>query len=175
MNEKAIFDLVEESRINFGVTCRTFSGAVTVEVLKSAFKTHKIRTSNRDVFIRGIPIEIDLVVPTIGAIAENGVLFQPEDALFALEVKKHGVCNGSKTIETVKKNFDKITHVYQGIKCCYVTLVEREGYKWRITAENIGYPAYTLFTHTGSGANRRFKSTGDWDRLTSDILRTLHA
>lgn len=34
-----------------------------------------------------------------------------------------------------------------GIQCCHVTFIERKGFKWAVTSENIGYPAFT-YSHT---------------------------
>jgi hypothetical protein len=43
--------------------CGKFAGAATVEIVKQALADEGLPTSVRDVFIKGLPVEWDLVVP----------------------------------------------------------------------------------------------------------------
>jgi|HubBroStandDraft_6_1064221.scaffolds.fasta_scaffold668781_2 hypothetical protein len=43
--------------------CGKFAGAATVEILKQALADEGLPTSVRDVFIKGLPVEWDIVVP----------------------------------------------------------------------------------------------------------------
>jgi hypothetical protein len=47
--------------------CRKFQGHVAVEIMKEALAAEGIATSARDVFIAGLPVEWDLLVPREGA------------------------------------------------------------------------------------------------------------
>ena len=40
-----------------------FAGAATVEIVKQALADEELPTSVRDVFVKGLPVEWDLVVP----------------------------------------------------------------------------------------------------------------
>jgi len=115
-----------------------------------------------------VPIEIDLLLPKASAVPENGILYQPEDVFIALEIKNSGAF-GEETIRRIKKNFLTIQQRNKRIRCFYVTLAERKGYKWAIAEDNLGFPAYTLFWYSGSSKNRKFESSGDWQRLIDDI------
>lgn len=167
MDDVTLHDRISKAKADFGIKCGKYAGALTVELIKRALEERGITVSARDVFIKGIPIEIDLLIPKKDAIPEYGLLYQPEDVLAAIEIKNAGSF-GDRTIATIKKNFLTINQHHAKIRCFYVTLTERKGFKWAISEQNIGYPAYTLFWHWGSGRNRKLESTGDWEKLIND-------
>jgi len=168
MDDWALLGHVNRAKRDFGVKCPKYTGAVTVELIRRAFKEHSISTSPRDVFIKGVPIEIDLLIPRAGVEPEDGIVYQPEDVLIVLEIKNAGSF-GEGTIRRIKKNFLTIRQHNKQIRCFYVTLTERKGYPWAIVEDNISSPAYTLFWYAGSGKNRKFESSGDWQKLIDKI------
>jgi len=168
MDDITLRDQINRAKAGFGVKCSKYAGAITVEFIRLALREHGISASPRDVFIKGVPIEIDLLVPRAGTSPENGILYRPEDVFIALEIKNSGAF-GEETSRRIKKNFMTIQQHGEQIDCFYVTLAEREGYKWAITEGNLGFPAYTLFWYSGSGKNRRYEPSGDWQRLICDI------
>jgi hypothetical protein len=145
--------------------CRKFEGHVAVEVLKQALADEGIETSARDVFIRGVPIEWDLVVPSHGAAPTfNGLLYEPAHAKFAFEVKLSGICGGVKTLDCVRKNFQIAKAV--GLPCVYIAFCDRR--HQAATTEKLGWPAFNL---TWSLGHERREDAGDWPRLLN-FLRT---
>lgn len=170
--ERKIFETISNVKKNFGAKCAKFAGAITVEIIKYAFENHGILTSPREVFIKGLPIEVDLLIPKRGVVPEHGILYKPQDVLVVLEIKNYGSF-GESTINSIKKNFGLISQLNKEIYCAYVTLTERKEYKWAISRENIGFPSYTLFWHYGSGKNFKIEPTGDWKKLLDDINKII--
>lgn len=169
MNEGEILETVSNAKRDFG-KCAKFAGAVTVEIIKQALEEAGILTSPRDVFIKGLPVEIDLLVPKKRAEPEYGLLYEPQDVLVVLEIKNYGSF-GEKTINGIKENFQRIQQLNKVIYCAYLTLAERKGYKWAISEQNIGFGAYTLFWHSRSGKNFTIEPTGDWKKLLNKISK----
>jgi len=170
MEDEEAFNLVSNAKNSFGVKCAKFAGALTVEIIKHHLENHGIYVSPRDVFIKGIPIEIDLLIPKKGITPEYGILYEPQDVLAVLEVKNYGAF-GEATVNRIKSNFHRIHRINKKLYCAYVTLMERKGYKWAITSDNVNFPSYTLFWHSGSGKNFKIESSGDWKKLLDDINR----
>ena len=168
MEDREILDAVGEAKRRFGAACGKYSGALTVELIRRALQEEGVSTSARDVFIAGVPIEIDLLIPRRDAKCRNGILYDAGDVLAVVEIKNAGSF-GDKTIETVRRTFKRITETGQSIRCCYLTLAERKGFKWAVTSVNCGGNAYTLFWYNGSGQNLRHESTGHWDRFLEDM------
>ena len=130
MEAKQILDSVRAAKDDFGLKCGKYAGAVTIEVFRKAIRDAGHNVSSRDTYIRGIPIEVDLLLVRPGAEPQCECLYEPCDVLVAVEIKNSGVFTKSG-IETIRSNFEKITEANTEIRCCYVTLEERETYKWR--------------------------------------------
>jgi len=170
LEELTLLRRVERARKELGPKSRKFTGAITVALLREALQDHGIPVSQRDVFIQRVAREIDLLIPKPGAAPSHGILYAPEDVLIALEIKNLGSF-GPGTLQAIRDTFSRIQSVDKRIRCFYVSLTERKGYKGAITEENLGHPAYTLSWHYGSGKNMRYESTGDWQRLLKDMKR----
>jgi hypothetical protein len=170
MNACDILDAVNTAKARFGAACGKYSGALTVELVRDALEKEGVHTSPRDVYILGLPMEIDLVIPSRNAQPLNRLLYAATDVLAVVEIKNAGSF-GAKTIKTVRDNFQKVNNVVPSITCCYVTLAERKGFKSAVTSDNSGGEAYTLFWHTGSRANLKHHPTGDWERFVKDMRR----
>ena len=87
MDEHELLSLITAAKVDFGPKCKKFAGAVAVELLKELLQRNGIVTSARDVYIEKVPVEIDLLIPKMGAVARHGILYRPEDILVAFEVK----------------------------------------------------------------------------------------
>jgi hypothetical protein len=146
------------------VKCNKFAGAAATEILKEALASEGIPTSVRDVFINGLPIEWDLVVPRPHATpALNGLLYEPADVACALEIKLSGL-HSQEDVPRMSRNFELAKSL--GVSCIYVTIGERESYRYRASSENLGFPAFTLMWHRKEPVD-----TGDGGKLLS-FLKT---
>jgi hypothetical protein len=172
MTEHEILNIINKSKKEFGPKCSKFTGALTVELIRKAFKEEGIPVSDRDVFIKGIPVEHDLIVPHSSSRPKNRILYDNKDVRIVLEIKSRGIF-GETAINNIRNNFEKIKRLNNKIKCIYVTISDRKTYKWKATKHNINSPAYTLFWHKGPEENMHFESTGDWARLIIDIKKAL--
>lgn len=165
-------EIVRQARTaskGFQVTCKKFSGAVTTEIIKKALADEGISTSARDVFIRGIPLEIDLIVSHRGQEPTLGLLYEPQQVAVALEIKKLGIF-GPQILQTIRRNFSKLRDI--GVPCAYVTLEERKSYRDKATQENIGgFPCFTLAWHRV--LNGSLEDTQDWERLLAFVRSSL--
>jgi len=168
VDDRMILDGVERVKREFGVKCNKYAGAITVQTLRRALQERGFSVSERDVFIRGIPVEIDLLIPTPLAEPQNGILYEPSQVSVVFEVKNYGSF-GAPTVETVRRSFSRIRGANDQIACLYVTLSEREGYIHAVKPEPPGFDAFTLFWHTGSWEARIHTSSGDWERLLAKL------
>jgi len=170
-SDRELLDRILAAQESFGPRrCGKFSGAVTVEVLRAGLRQAGFAVSNRDVFIRGVAIEVDLLIVRPGYDLPGRVLYEPSEVLAALEIKNVGSF-GQATIEKVRRDFSRISTACPAALCAYVTLTERKSYKWAITEGNLGHPVFTLFWFKDSGRQRHYQRTGEWPRL----LEVLHA
>jgi hypothetical protein len=177
VNEQDILKRVNELKRDFdpkrefGRSGSKFSGAITVEVIREALQNEGIPVSPRDVFIKGVPIEIDLLIPSPSATQQSKLLYAPEGVLAVLEIKNAGSF-GEKTITTTRDNFKRIKQIAAQALCCYVALAERRNFKDAVKDENISpFRAYTLFEHDNSG--KKYEPSGDWQKLLADLKRCL--
>jgi len=167
MKDTEIYEMVLNARKYFGVKCNKFVGAVMVEAVKRGLEENGILISPQNVFIKGLPIEIDLLMPKKDVVPKYSILYEPQDVLAALEIRSYGTF-GEKAVNSVKKQFEQIKQLNKKIYCAYVTLGERKDYKWVVTEKNIGCPAFTLFWHTDWEEN--LECTGDWEKLLKVLL-----
>jgi len=144
MNDREILFAINTFKEQFGPKCGKYSGALTVELIRSELENNGIQVSRRDVFIQGVPLEIDFLIPRRNAKPLNGLVYQPTDVLAVVEVKNAGSF-GNSTIQTIRQNFKLIKEAIPSIFCCYLTLSERKGFKWAITDNNSGGKTYTMF------------------------------
>jgi hypothetical protein len=151
------------------VYCQKFSGALSVELIRHHLLKHGIPVSQRDVFIKNIPIEIDLVIPRRGASAKHRLLYEPDDVVAALEIKYRGAV-GAKTLQTTRQNFKRITQDYKHIQCIYIAVNETATYKYAVRSASLGFPAYTLVWYRG----QKQTASTDWNRLIKRLSKALH-
>ncbi|MGA2116849.1 MAG: hypothetical protein ABSH56_19085 [Bryobacteraceae bacterium] len=149
-----------EMKEAFGAKCSKFAGALSVELVRQALAEAGIATSARDVFVRGVPIEVDLIIPHRGQGPLLGGMYEPQQVAVALEVKNSGSF-GEATILKVRSDFERLHMV--GVAYAYLTLEERRGYRWAISSERIGCRCFTLGWH--KAATGPFEATTEWGQL----------
>ncbi|MFZ0945613.1 MAG: hypothetical protein WB930_18045 [Syntrophobacteraceae bacterium] len=172
---KAKNEFVAKCKSRFGdkaKKCTKFTGAVAVEILRHALQKEGFPVSQRDCFIDGIPIQVDLFItkPDVQPIWD--LLYAPDDVLVALEVKQTGAFPGA--ITKVKSDFDSLLEACPRLTCAYVAIEERNNYSQAVTTENIGplgHSVFTIATHQGD-PQKGFKPVeGAWEGLLG-LLRS---
>lgn len=165
--DQELLDCIVEAKRTFGKKCPKYAGACTVEALRAALGAAGLPVSARDVFIRGVPFEIDLLIPRAEAVEVDKLVYDANDVLVALEVKNSGSF-GESTLKNVRCCFERIRAESSNIACLYVTVAELRNYRWAATAENLDADVYTLFLHN-SARRRKYEATGHWELLLARI------
>ncbi|MFX0172055.1 MAG: hypothetical protein ACFE9L_09050 [Candidatus Hodarchaeota archaeon] len=160
-----ILKLMEEVEPKSEISANKFTGSLFAEIIRDSLKKEEFRVSNRNVFLRGIDSEIDLLIHRQGSKPDFELLYHPEDVQAILELKKEG--SFPNTIQQVIGLFQKIHIKYPHIKCIYLTLTERLSYKYRVTEELIGFPVYQLFPRSkGNFSYTKFtEGYGLWNKI----------
>ena len=157
---------IKSSRLK--VPCKKFSGAMATELLRQALTDMGLTTSARDVFVQGVPQEIDLIIPHQDEQPALGLMYKPYQVAVALEIKKKGIF-GEQSLQKIRNNFNHLHDL--GIACAYVTLEERTTYRYRATKDNLGFPCFTLAWY--SRENGPIEDRGEWDKLLAFIHERL--
>jgi len=154
-----------------------YAGALTIELIKKELRAEGFNISNRDVFIEGVPHELDLLIAKEGRQPVENLLYLSDDVVAVLEVKLIGGF-GKEAIQRTKEIFDTTKKVNNNIECFYVTVSERTNYKWRMTKENLGYECFELFSRDVNFEQalkkREIKATGQWIKLVSRLRDASH-
>ena len=154
---------------------KKFGGAAAVETLRAELKKEGIKTSRRDVFIKGFPSEIDLIVPRKKAKpCLLDLLYEPEKVSVALEVKKSGSF-GKQGIVKIKNDFKGLRGL--GVKCAYVTFEDRNNYRWRPTQDRLdGFRCFALAWHKKTdGPLEPTKKSEGWEALVKFLRNEIAA
>ncbi|MGA9779952.1 MAG: hypothetical protein ACLPRE_10955 [Limisphaerales bacterium] len=168
MTGKMLVENARKAKRKLCAKCSKFAGAATTEILRSALAREGITTSARDVFIRGVGLEIDLVITRKTVKPEMGLIYEPRDVALALEVKKSG-SYGKEGLEKIKSDFKRLKRV--GVECAYVSFEDRENYKWKPTEEKLGgFKCFTFAWHKDTDSS--FAETGAWERLVEYLKKT---
>jgi hypothetical protein len=166
-----LVDKVRKAKKEFGPKCpKKFGGAAAIQILREALRGENIVASQRDVFVRDSPVEIDLIVPRAGERPSLDLLYEPNQVAVALEVKKSGVF-GETALKKIRRDFAQLRKA--GIHCAYVTFEDRKSYRWKATSKNLGAPCFTLAWHKDTDGP--FKPTSDWERLVKFLRRAIAA
>lgn len=173
MDVKDLIQEIFEAREEIGVKSNKFTGAVTVEIIRKALIDEGIPVSFRDVYIKGVPTEFDLLIPKKNAKALWSILYAPKEVLAVFEIKFLGAF-GSETVVTIRRNFEQLKVLNQEIYCAYLTVTELRGYKYKITPEELGFSVYTLSWHRSHLDPQRLEFTKDWELLIQELKTRLH-
>jgi hypothetical protein len=146
-----------------------FVGALTLELLRKELIKEGFNVSNRDVFIKGVPYEVDLIVAKKGAKPQEKLLYSPEQVIAVLEIKFSGIYTKSE-IESIKRVFDWIKKVNEEIKCIYLTISENTKFKYYKDEKNLIRNSSFFLLSRETDLEKAIKEnklsiTGDWDKL----------
>jgi hypothetical protein len=175
---RKIVESLRKAKKRFGASCpcpKKFGGAAAVETLRAELKKEGIKTSRRDVFIKGFPSEIDLIVPRKKAKPLLlDLLYEPEKVSVALEVKKSGSF-GKQGIVKIKNDFKGLRRL--GVKCAYVTFEDRKNYRWRPTRDRLdGFRCFALAWHKKTdGPLEPTENSEGWEALVKFLRNEIAA
>lgn len=142
--------------------CSKFEGALATETLSRALRLEGIATSRRDSFIRGWPIEWDLIVPRPKEKpALHGLLYEPGQVAAVLEVKLSGLVNRKNALPALRQNFKLAKKA--GVQVAYVAFADYG--KASAVEKELGYPCFKLCDVKGRWPNSKYSDTGDFERL----------
>lgn len=145
------------------------TGALATEVVREHLLLEGFQVSQRDVFIRGLPAELDLLIYS-GAKPENGLIYEPTDVRGILEIKYSGIYD-RQVIPRLRDCFAAIRSKCPTVFCACGVIHERQGFRFAATSTDLGHPVYTL--HWWSGKRRNARNTGEWERLIKDLRSCL--
>ena len=152
--------------------CDKFVGASTIELIRNKLLSLALNVSNRDIFIQGVPHELDLLIAKNDVKPIENVLYLPPDVLVVFEIKFRG-CYGKPSLNNVKEVFDSVKKVNDKIECFYATVSENSRYKYRATYEKLGYECFELLTRETNLERalsmNSIRTTGDWQKLLSRL------
>lgn len=148
-----------------GFDSKQFSGAVCVNLLREVIKENGLTTSEKDVFIKDVPIEIDLLIVKHGSKPLYGLLWNPEDVIAAFEVKKSGLISEYGKTKT-NSDFSRIKTYHPHIHLFFITISEIRS---KLASIEKSDDSFTFFIRR----NGKYSETGDYDRLL-DVLRAIH-
>ena len=156
------------------MVARKFIGALTSELLRKEFIKIGFNVSSRDVFIEGVPYELDLIILKKRKKAQENLLYRPEEFVAVLEIKFRGIYS-KEGIEHIKKVFGSIKGVSKEIKCIYLTVSENTNYKYYPDEQKLGDFSFLLLerkTNLERAIERgELYVTGDWDKLIKILMK----
>jgi hypothetical protein len=141
--------------------CGKFRGAAAVELLRKVLMDEGIAVSNRDVYVRGLPIEFDLLALRGAQPPFNGLLYEAKGVNCIIEVKLSGLINAAKALPAMRRIFRAAKAA--GMACCYVCICDRRSAI--VTERALGFRCFTLTHAVGYGPRLKYEDTGDWPRL----------
>ena len=142
------------------------SGRVTENVIRDHLRKKGLNMSRSRVRITPSWREIDLLLlkPESNPTKPK---YRPEEVDAILEIKNNAVADQTTII---KQNFDKLKQIAKNARFAAIILSERDGYKYAIKQEELGYPVFTLISRKVS-AGRWMWSRNETLTMYSKIMR----
>lgn len=139
-------------------------GALTTQIIGEHLRAHAFSISPRDVFIRRLPLEIDLLVTKPNTQTAHGIIYDPCDVLAALEIKRSDA-HGEGTARHMRSACEELCrHVGFSVPCAYITLQERKGFKYH-PMDCEAFRVFCLFWHTGERDRKTPQLSDEWRRV----------
>lgn len=142
------------------------SGKATENVIREHLLEKGLNMSNTRVQIDPSWQEIDLLLLKPRSDPRKPK-YSPDEVDTVLEIKNNAVAD--QTTE-IKKNFNKLKQITKNVRFAVIVLSEREGYKYAIKQEELGYPVFTLISRKVS-AGRWMWSPNETLAIYNEIMR----
>lgn len=146
---------------SLGFSSRQFSGAICVSLLKELINSQGLSTSEKDVFIKDVPIEFDLLIVKPNSKPLHGLLWNPDNVIAALEVKKSGTISEDGIVKT-NSDFGRLRTYHPHIKLFFITFSEIRS---KVAVIKRSDDSFTFFIRR----NGKYSDTGDYERFLSVI------
>lgn len=163
MNEdENLLNQYREIKNNIDIKSKHFRGTLFSLLFKKQLENHNFKVSMPNVYILGLNNQLDILIIKKDSKPKLDLFYEPDEVLAVIELKAFGLM-GDKILQ-IKDIFNKINKINSQIFCCYITLRDTK-YKYEVSEEKLGYPAYCLFKKIGNIHH----STGDWNKFLKDI------
>jgi hypothetical protein len=166
---KAIFRDILEWGSLMGCNCKKLLGAATAQTIRMHLIKHGFNVSQRNVYIKGIPNEFDLLLLKRG-VSNHMLIYPPDEILAVFEVKFRGSF-GRPTIDGLIDVCKKIKDANRKISCLYITVLEGKTYKNKVTYANSGWNTFEMFYYKGDIVTGPKEDTKDWYKLLKYIKK----
>jgi len=141
-----------------------------MEIIRQQLIREGLPVSARDVFIKGNPAELDLLIHRPSAKPEYGIVFDPEDVAVVLEIKNSGVYD-KDSAASIAKRFHSLQTLNLRIQCVYLTICENQKFKAHITTESLGFQAFTLCWVNST--RTQVTKANDWKMIVDHIRQAV--
>lgn len=138
------------------------SGRATENVIRNHLLQKGLNMSNTRVQIEPSWQEIDLLLLKPRSDLKK-TEYSADEVDTVLEIKNNAVAD--QTTE-IRKNFNKLGQITDKLRFAVIVLSEREGYKYAIKEEELGFPVFTLIS--------RKVSAGRWMWSQNETLAIYH-
>jgi hypothetical protein len=115
-------------------------GSATENVIRNHLLSKGLNISRPRVYVTPSWMEIDMLSlkPDVDS---SKTEYSPAEVKTVIEIKNNAVADQTTVI---RKNFDRLRKISNTLKFAAIVLSERDGYKYAIKEEALGYPVFTL-------------------------------
>jgi hypothetical protein len=117
-------------------------GLATENVIRNHLNAKGLNISRLRVYLNPSWIEIDML-SLKSQVDSSKTEYSVDEVKTVIEIKNNAVADQTTVI---KKNFDRLRKISNSLKFPVIVLSERDGYKYAIKEEELGYPVFTLIS-----------------------------
>ena len=158
--QKLIFKEIIDYVNDMSCDSDKFKGTATVQVLREHLSLKGYNVSDRDVYIKGIPNELDLLILRKN-VDKSFIIYNPEDVIFVFEIKYNSTTN----LKHLLSVYNCIMKRNNKINCAYVTILDQNSWTKVFTKEAIGFDYFVLYTYRSTTRMLPEMDMGGWEKL----------
>ena len=117
-------------------------GLATENVIRNHLIAKGLNISMPRVYLNPSWIEIDML-SLKSQVDPSKTEYSADEVKTVIEIKNNAVADQTSVI---RKNFDTLQKISTSLKFAAIVLSERDGYKYAIKEEALGYPVFTLIS-----------------------------
>lgn len=142
-------------------------GLATENVIRDHLSSRGLNISRPRVYVTPSWIEIDMLSLKAG-IEPTKSEYSPSEVKTVIEIKNNAVADQTTVI---RNNFDRLRKISNSFKFAVIVLSERDGYKYAIKEEALGYPVFTLISRKVSAGRWMWSEAETLDVYNKIMLR----